>query len=232
MRTASPEAPSWKVTNREQAVNGGIEGYATSTSVNPGGSLDLKINADNGAPYHVDIYRSGYYGGSQGRLIGSIRGLSGVAQPDCTNAFDTGLIDCGAWSTSATVTTSASWPTGVYLAKLVREDNNTESQILFVVRHDGGHADVLYRVPDTTYQSYNNYGGRSAYDWNSSGDPTVSGTSRAVKVSFNRPYRAGLHDPARLLHLHRHRGRVLARRSRATTSTTRRRSTSRTARRS
>ncbi len=73
-----PGSTAWKVTNREQAVNGGIEGYATSTSVNPGGSLDLKINADTGAPYHVDIYRSGYYGGTQGRLMGSIRGLTGM----------------------------------------------------------------------------------------------------------------------------------------------------------
>ena len=122
--------------------------------------------------------------------MGSIRGLSGVGaaelhervrhRPDRLRR----LVDVRDRSR-----TSASWPTGVYLAKLVREDNNTESQILFVVRHDGGHADVLYRVPDTTYQAYNNYGGRSSYDWNSSGDPTVSGTSRAVKVSFNRPYK-------------------------------------------
>ena len=53
-------------------------------------------------------------------------------------------------------------------------------------------------LPFTTYQAYNNWGGKSLYDWNSSGANTVAGTPRAVKVSFDRPYgqvwNPGVHD--------------------------------------
>ena len=49
-------------------------------------------------------------------------------------------------------------------------------------------ADVLYGVPFATYQAYNNYGGKSLYTFNSTGDTTVSGTARAVKVSYDRPF--------------------------------------------
>ncbi len=49
----------------------------------------------------------------------------------------------------------------------------------------------------SNYQAYNNYGGRSLYDFNSNGSTTVAGTPRAVKVSFDRPFeqpRSGLRD--------------------------------------
>jgi hypothetical protein len=184
-----PGTTGWKATNVDKAPTG-IEGFATKTSVNQGGSLDLKVDTADGAAYRVEIYRTGYYGGNQGRLISVLPALTGVNQDPCASAQDdTGLVDCANWSTSATITTTQNWPTGVYLAKLVRENGGADSHILFVVRNDGDDADVLYRLPDTTYQAYNPYGGRSVYDWNSSGDTTVAGTSRAVKVSFNRPYR-------------------------------------------
>src|SRR5205807_5400123 len=47
---------------------------------------------------------------------------------------------------------------------------------------------VLYGVPFSTYEAYNNYGGKSLYTFNSTGATTVSGTARAVKVSFDRPF--------------------------------------------
>src|SRR5689334_4874580 len=39
-----------------------IEGFMTDTSVNQGGSIDVKINTGDGAAYRLDIYRTGYYG--------------------------------------------------------------------------------------------------------------------------------------------------------------------------
>jgi hypothetical protein len=79
----------------------------------------------------------------------------------------------------------------------VRTDNSSDNQILFVVRDDARKADVIYAEGMATLQAYNNYGGRSLYDFNSSGSTTISGTPRAVKVSFDRPYeqpRSGLRD--------------------------------------
>lgn len=53
---------------------------------------------------------------------------------------------------------------------------------IFVVRDDSSTADILYQVATTTYQAYNNWGGRSLYTFNSDGGV------RAYKVSYNRPY--------------------------------------------
>ena len=47
---------------------------------------------------------------------------------------------------------------------------------------------MVYGLPVSTYQAYNKWGGKSLYTFNSSGDVTVAGTPRAVKVSFDRPY--------------------------------------------
>jgi hypothetical protein len=138
-----PGTTNWKVTNVDMAP-AGIEGFATKTSIDQGGSLDLKVDTTDGAAYRVEIYRTGNYGGTQGRLIATLPGLTGVHQDDCVKASDdTGLVDCSNWSVSATLTTTQNWPTGVYLAKLVRESNGADSHVLFVVRDDGDDADVL-----------------------------------------------------------------------------------------
>jgi hypothetical protein len=183
---------AWKLTNAGRAYDNGIEGFATATSVNQGGSVDLKVNtgpSGDNVPYHIDIYRMGWYGGTHGRLISTLPSLKGVAQDSCQDGTgNTGLVDCSNWDTTSKITTTTAWPSGVYWLKLVREDNNADNSILLVVRKDGSTSQVLYGLPTSTYQAYNNYGGKSLYTWNSSGDPTVSGNARAVKVSYDRPY--------------------------------------------
>jgi hypothetical protein len=186
-----PGDAAWNVTDARGLSAGGIEGFATATSIDRGGAVDLKVNTAAGVPYRVEIYRSGYYGGARARLFSVLHGLSGVSQPPCltdTAAGGTGLVDCSGWSSTATITTTAAWPSGVYLLRLVREDNGSDSHVLVVVRDDARRSDLLYTVTDTTYQAYNNYGGKSLYDYNSTGLATVSGTQKAVKVSFDRPY--------------------------------------------
>jgi hypothetical protein len=185
-----PGSPSWQAIGAGPASStGGIEGFATATSVNVGNSVDLKVNASDNAPYHIDVYRMGYYGGAHGRLVSSLPGLRGVRQPGCQDGpGNTGLVDCSNWATTSTLTTSASWPSGVYMLHLIRDDGLGDNEILLTVRDDSSRSDLLYTVPISTYQAYNNYGGKSLYDFNSSGAVTVAGTTRAVKVSYDRPY--------------------------------------------
>jgi len=184
-----PGSTSFPLQNPTRAYSGGIEGYASQTSVNQGSSIALKVNTGDGVPYHVEIYRAGWYGGSRARLVSVLPGRTGVAQPNCEDGDgNTGLLDCSNWSTTDTITTTQDWPTGVYWLRLVREDNNTDNAIILVVRHDGDNGDLLYQLPTNTYQAYNNYGGKSLYTFNSSGYTTLAGTPRAVKVSFDRPY--------------------------------------------
>jgi fibronectin type 3 domain-containing protein len=183
-----PGSGSWRATNVVGVGSGGVEGFATASSINKGEAVNLKVNADAGSTYRIEIYRSGYYGGDGARLFSTIRGITGTPQPTCSTNSTTGLIDCSNWSVSATITTTPSWPSGVYLLKLVRQDTNRESHILLTVRDDARASDLLYGVAVTDFQAYNNYGGKSLYDFNSSGAATVAGSARAVKVSFDRPY--------------------------------------------
>src|SRR5258708_7153799 len=52
---------------------------------------------------------------------------------------------------------------GIYIAKLVRLDNGEASPLIFVVRNDSSHSDILVQASDTTWQAYNNYGGKKLY---------------------------------------------------------------------
>ena len=178
----------WRVTDPGNVSSGGIEGYAAVQSLNKGESVNLMVNSGTAPSFQVQIYRSGYYGGAGARLFSIIRNVPGTSQPACNSDSTTGLVDCANWATSATITTTSSWPSGVYIVRIVRTDNASDSEILLVVRDDARHSDALYGVSMATYEAYNNYGGKSLYEYNSLGDTTIAGTVRAVKVSFDRPF--------------------------------------------
>ncbi len=161
-----------------------IQGFATDISIDQGDTIHFKVDTDSDN-YRIDIYRLGYYGGDGARLVDSVEPSAALpqAQPACAVDAGTNLVDCGTWAVSASWT-AAGATSGVYLAKLVREDDVGASHILFVVRDDDGGSDILFQLADTTWQAYNQYtdgslcGGSSLY-------PSPGG--RASKVSYNRP---------------------------------------------
>jgi hypothetical protein len=74
---------------------------------------------------------------------------------------------------------------------MLTNSNNFQDPVTFVVRDDNRVADLLYQQSVITYQAYNHYpngAGKSFYSFNSGGGNTIYGDSRAVKVSFDRPY--------------------------------------------
>ncbi len=76
---------------------------------------------------------------------------------------------------------------GIYLAKLTGKPSGKQSYIIFVVREDDRPSDFLFQSSVTTFQAYNNWGGKSTY-------PSNSHEERwARKVSFNRPYARSQH---------------------------------------
>jgi hypothetical protein len=158
-----------------------IQGFATDISVNAGQTISFKIST-NAASYHIDIYRVGYYQGNDGRLITSI--LPSVplpqTQPPCLTDSSTGLVDCGNWRISASWAVPSTAVSGIYFAKLVRPDTGEASPLLFVVRNDSSHSDILLQTSDPSWHAYNDYGGNSLYSGNPAG--------RAYKVSYNRPF--------------------------------------------
>ena len=164
-----------------------IQGFATETSINVGETIDFKINTDS-TNYRVDIYRIGYYDGDGARLIDSFeRQLSQAqVQPDPVIDVSRGLVDAGNWSVSASWTVPSDAVSGIYFARLERQDSTPGvNMIPFVVRDDTSESDIVFQTSDTTWQAYNAWGGASLYE------TTLENAvdNRAYAVSYNRPYK-------------------------------------------
>jgi hypothetical protein len=161
-----------------------IQGFATDISVDAGDTVVFKVDTD-ATDYRLDVYRLGWYDGLGARLVTTIQPSAALpqSQPACLTEPASGLVDCGNWAASASWAVPASAVSGIYLAKLVREDpeDGRASHVAFVVRDDTGGSDLLFQTMDTTWQAYNQYGGNSLYV----GGP---GPGRAYKVSYNRPF--------------------------------------------
>ena len=178
---------SWQVQGSGDAS---IQGYATTMSVDRGGTIRFKVKT-TASNYHIDIYRLGYYQGNGARLQASnVRPTASLPQnqPACITTAATGLIDCGNWGVSASWTVPAASVSGVYLARLVRDDNGGASQIPFVVRDDAGSSDMLVRTSDATWQAYNKYGGNSLYSCTACPPGNPQTYQGAFSVSYNRPF--------------------------------------------
>jgi len=158
-----------------------IQGFTTDISVNAGQTVFFKIST-TAIAYRIDIYRVGYYQGQGARLVASISPSATLPQiqPACLTDSSTGLTDCGNWGVSASWAVPATATSGIYQASLVRLDTGDVGQILFVVRNDSSHSDMVVQTSDLNWQAYNDYGGNSLYSGNPAG--------RAYKVSYNRPF--------------------------------------------
>jgi hypothetical protein len=159
-----------------------VEGYASAESVNAGDPINLHITAK--APVtavDIIVYRMGWYNGQGGRWISQITNIP--VAPHTVPAPDpvTGRIEAN-WPVAYTLHTGPDWVSGIYLIYInpAGSSQNT-SHIIFVVRNDNRPADIVYQVAFSTYQAYNSWGGKSLYEYNSTGTP-------AVEVSYDRPY--------------------------------------------
>ena len=157
---------------------------ATDISVDQGQTVSFKVDT-NATDYRLDIYRLGYYNGDGARFITTVQPQRPCRSPNPACLFDTtdgvNLVDCGNWAESASWAVPATAVSGVYIAKLVREDGTAgASHITFIVRDDDGSSDLLFQTSDTTWQAYNGYGGYSFIRQLQSG--------HAHKVSYNRPF--------------------------------------------
>ena len=105
-------------------------------SANPGDTVRFKIKTP-ATRYHMDIYRMGYYQGN-GAAGWPPRSQPTAnlpqTQPTCLNdTAPTGLVDCGNWAVSASWAVPSTAVSGVYFARLVRDDTSGTSHIVFVV---------------------------------------------------------------------------------------------------
>src|SRR4030081_527334 len=157
-----------------------IKGYASATSVNKGGALGISATVNPAQSFTIAFYRMGWYSGLGGRLLMTTGAIAGVHRAACPIVdTSTNLRVCN-WTPSYTLTVPTTWTDGVYLAVLSNAQG-FQTYVPFVVRDDNPQAALLYQQPIDTYEAYNSWGGKSLYDFNSSGG------AHAFKVSFDRP---------------------------------------------
>jgi Bacterial Ig domain len=164
------------------AGSANIVGFATDISVNAGQTISFKVST-SAASWRLDIYRLGYYQGNGARFIATVLPSAPLpqTQPACVSDSSTGLVDCGNWAVSASWAVPSTATSGIYFGRLIRLDTGESSPVVFVVRNDASHSDILVQTSDQTWHAYNDYGGNSLY----TGNPPVG---RAYKVSYNRPF--------------------------------------------
>jgi hypothetical protein len=116
----------------EWDVNGSgdvkIQGFATDISANLGETISFKIESSSPA-YRIDVYRLGYYGGMGARKVASVKPAVPLpqSQPECLADDSVRLFDCGNWAVSASWAVPRDAISGIYIARLVREDNEPAS---------------------------------------------------------------------------------------------------------
>ncbi|AEV84010.1 hypothetical protein ACWT_2988 [Actinoplanes sp. SE50] len=163
---------------------GDIGGFTTKVSVQPGETLQMKVNSPD-STFTVTIYRLGYYKGDGARRMPTSPTTTFPLknQGGC-DSDATGLVDCGKWTVNATWAVPSDAVSGVYLAVFDQGDGNGYMPYPFVVANDNSHSDIVVQTSDETWQAYNKFGGQNLYE---GGGPAPDG--RAYKVSYNRPMR-------------------------------------------
>ena len=178
-----PGDPSWIVGNGAPA--GSLEAYANTPSLALGERLSVFVSTD--APRLIaKVYRIGFYQGLGARLVETITNVAGRSHPiPAPDAM--GTVDC-AWPATFDLAIDSRYVPGQYLIRLENPAGHYRF-VPFLVRDDSSHATYLYVSAVTTWQAYNTWGGFSLYrETDVTGDTVISNASRALRVSFNRPY--------------------------------------------
>lgn len=159
-----------------------IEGYCNTTSLRAGSELEIMVSTNPPAPFTIDLYRLGHYGGKGGRLARPLGEFEGITQPD-PEIGEMRLRDCQ-WQTSASFKIPEDWVSGVYVGKLTEQRDGLQSYVIFIVRDDR-QADFLFQCSDITWNAYNRWPDQFAlYDNGETEWHLGAGTA----TSFNRPY--------------------------------------------
>jgi hypothetical protein len=196
-------ARDWQLTRVRLDKSGGfrspfIEGYCSRQSVAAGENIEIMVSANPPAPFTLEIFRMGYYGGRGARrmkVIGpfdhrtqTVLGpINGRTQPD-PEVGENRVRECR-WEPSISLRIPQDWPSGVYLGRLSRVPRDGvydpwQSYVVFIVRDDRP-ADILFQCSDNTWQAYNRWPDTfSLYDNGEEGWYSGPG----VNVSFDRPY--------------------------------------------
>jgi hypothetical protein len=129
-----------------------IEGYCSRQSLKAGDKLDFFVSTDPATPFHIDIYRLGYYQGKGGRHMTRLGPFDGKPQ-STPEVGKERLRECS-WEKCMTLEIPKDWLSGVYVGKLSATKHRYQSYLIFIVKDDRP-ADFLLQCSDNTWQAYN-----------------------------------------------------------------------------
>ena len=183
---ALPGTDSWRITAttppaRRLREQGAIEGYADRTSASPGDTVTLFV-ATGAETWWAEVYRMGWYGGKQARLIWRSDPRPASWQWTMSSDPESRMVRAR-WTPRLAFTVGDDWPSGAYLVKL-STSTGTASYVPLTIRRDDASANLLFVGAVTTWQAYNPWGGRSLYKDFETGRES----DRSMVVSFDRPY--------------------------------------------
>jgi hypothetical protein len=173
----------WQIAHRPDATHV-LEGYASRPSYLPGETLRLAVSTT--APsYDVSIWRvSGTAPvASPFVRVASMHDQPGERQPPPTVDPVTKMV-AARWPFTLSFPIPTTWKSDIYLVRLSSSEG-VQSYVPFVVRSPTAHR-YLVVSNAMNWEAYNRWGGSSVY-WSAVGQP-APGVSRALAVSFDRPY--------------------------------------------
>ena len=177
-----------------QTTSYGAQPVSTG-SVLPGESINIHVSSQCG-PYSMTIYRLGCFAdGTTEQEMATISGLP--ADPVPFPVSRTAYRDGAGWAAAATFVVP-DWPSGLYVARVQAVNAASEIDLPFVVRPSVPAAGIAVVLADTTYDAYNDWGGRNLYGNVSGSDFAGSYPSTSAfrvpfgfQLSFDRPFHGG-----------------------------------------
>jgi hypothetical protein len=179
VENAKPGTTAW-----QGRLYGGIELYPTEISAAPGDEIHLHVSTNN--RYRIVVYRLGWYGGTGARQVACLPSCTSDEQGRWQTGADPPSVQPARanWAVTDTLQTGADWVSGYYLVEAVATSSSPIPLVgtaYFILREPelAQPSQILVQVPVNTWEAYNDWGGRSLYNFIS---------DRAYAVSFERPF--------------------------------------------
>ena len=174
---ARPGTTAWQL-----PATDAVELYGSEISAAPGDRIALHVST--AFRYRIVIYRLGWYAGDGARRVACLPGCESDEQ-GTTQPGPTGSEPIRAdWRVTDTVRTTIEWTSGYYLVEAVLTsgpESGCAAWTFLVLRapRSAPPAQILVQVPVNTWEAYNEWGGKSLYDFV---------PPRAHAVTFERPF--------------------------------------------
>ena len=163
--------------NVNLAVVANQGGYLNKLSVYRGENLKFYISTSS-ASYKIKIYKLGLDAG----IVYTSPSIQGGLQTIPSGSYKNG---CN-WNESFQLTIPTNWEPGVYRAVFPVSGSHYENngEIIFAIKTPnlGSFSRIAVILTVNNWNAYNNFGGKSLYNYNS------TNSQKADKVSFNRPF--------------------------------------------